>query len=86
MGFFKITVLMFLTRKSSVMKTHIVHQGVSYTSSFFQLDEITFTVVAECSDDVFSNPVYKEERAEHGTVWDDVAGQYTQLKWEYSKR
>lgn len=51
------------------MKTHIAHQGISYTSSFFQLDKITFTVVAECSDDVFSNPVYKEERAERGTVW-----------------
>lgn len=80
MGFFRITVLTFLTRKSSVMKTHIAHQGMSYTSSFFQLDEITFIVVAECSDNVFPHPVYKEEPAERSTGWDDKAGQYHQLK------
>lgn len=51
------------------MKTPIAHQGMSYTSSCLQLDEITFIAVAECSDNVFANPVYKGEHAKPSTGW-----------------
>lgn len=44
MRFFQIAVLVFLTRKSSAMKSLIAHQGLSYSSSFFQSDGITFIV------------------------------------------
>jgi len=55
--FFKISVLVFLTRKPSRMKIHIIHPGMSYMNSSFKLDKRTFIIVAECLDNAFSHTV-----------------------------